>query len=52
MEDFLSPNSSEDQRSDADQSQIVWGGADVNHIQIIGGIHTPRVLASLILALF
>ena len=34
---FFSPNSSEDQRSNADQSQIIEGDADVDHNQIIGG---------------
>ena len=37
MEDFLSPNSSEDQRSDEDQSQIIGGDAGVDHTQIIRG---------------
>ena len=36
MEDFLSPNSSEGQRLDADLSQIIEGDADVDHTQIIG----------------
>ena len=40
MEDFLSPNSSEDQCSDADQSQIIGGDADVDHTQIIWGIQS------------
>ena len=34
---FFPPNSSEDQRSDAHQSQIIGGDADVDHTQIIGG---------------
>ena len=37
MEGFFSPNSSEDQRSNTDQSQIIGGDADVDHNQIIGG---------------
>ena len=48
MDDFFSPNSSEDQkaapnviqRSDANQSQIIGGDADVDHSQIIGKIYT------------
>ena len=28
------------QRSDADQSQIIWGDADVDHSQIIGGMQS------------
>ena len=40
MEDFFSPNSSEDQRSDADQSQIIGWDADADHTQIIGGIQS------------
>ena len=39
-ERLFSANSSEDQRSDADQSQIIGGDADVDHTQIIGG-YTP-----------
>ena len=47
MKDFFSPNSSEDQktapniiqRSDANQSQIIGGDADVDHSQIIGKIY-------------
>ena len=37
MEHFFSPNSSRDLRSDAHQSQIIGGDADVDHTQIIGG---------------
>ena len=40
LEDFFSPNSSEDQRSDADRSQIIGGDAVVDHTQIIGGIQS------------
>ena len=36
MEDFFSPNSSEDQPSDADQRQIIGWDAEVDHTQIIG----------------
>ena len=36
MEHFFSPNSSTDLRSDAHQSQIIGGDADVDHTQIIG----------------
>ena len=36
MEHLFSPNSSGDLRSDARQSQIIGGDADVNHSQIIG----------------
>ena len=37
MEHFFSPNSSGDLRSDAHQSQIIGGDADVDHTKIIGG---------------
>ena len=37
MEHFFSPNSGGDLRSDAHQSQIIGGDADVDHTQIIGG---------------
>ena len=37
MEHFFSPNSNGDLRSDAHQSQIIGGDADVDHTQIIGG---------------
>ena len=37
MEHFFSPNSGGDLRSDAQQSQIIGGNADVDHTQIIGG---------------
>ena len=37
MEDFFPPNSSEEQRSDADQSQMIAGDAHVDHTQFIGG---------------
>ena len=37
MEHFFSPNSGGDLRSDAHQSQIIGGYADVDHTQIIGG---------------
>ena len=57
MEHFFSPNSGGDLRSDAHQSQIFGGDADVDHTQIIGGDtdkllggyipHPPRVLAPL-----
>ena len=36
MEHFFSPNSGGDLRSDAHQSQIIGGDADVDHTQIIG----------------
>ena len=35
-------------RSDANQSQISGGDADVDHTQIIGGIYPPRVSAPLV----
>ena len=42
MGHFFSPNSSGDLRSDAHQSQIIGGDADVDHTQIIrGDISTP-----------
>ena len=37
MAHFFSPNSSGDLRSDANQSQIFGGDADVDHTQIIEG---------------
>ena len=58
MERFFSPNSGGDLHSDAHQSQIIGGDADVDHsqiiegdaVQIIGGYipHSPRVSAPLI----
>ena len=45
---FFPPNSSRHLRSDAHQSQIIGGDADVDHIQTIGGIYPPRVLAPLV----
>ena len=58
MEHFFSPNSGGDLHSDAHQSQVIGGGADVDHTQIIGGIQSnywgefippsPRVSAPLI----
>ena len=58
MEHFFSPNSGGDLRSDAHQSQIIGGYADVDHTQIIGGDtvkllwgyipHPPRVSAPLV----
>ena len=57
MEHFFPPNSSEHLRSDAHQSQIIGGDADVKHNQTIGGYsqiiggnvspHPPRVSAPL-----
>ena len=57
-ENFFSPNSDRDVRSDANQSQIIGGDADEYHNQIIGGLqsnywggyipHPPRVSASLL----
>ena len=57
MEDFFSRNSGGDLRSDAHQSQITGGDADVDHTQIIGGdtvkllgriyLPSPRVSAPL-----
>ena len=41
MEHFFSPKSSGDLCSDAHQSQIIGGDADVDHTQIIGGIYPP-----------
>ena len=50
MEHFFSPNSIGDLRSDAHQSQIIEGDADVDHtqtiggdtVQLLGGIYPPR----------
>ena len=55
MDHFFSPSSSGDLRSEAHQSQIIGGDADVDHTQIIGGdnvkllgrIYPPRVSAPL-----
>ena len=57
MEHFFSPNSSTDLRSDAHQSQIIGGDADVDYTQLFGGIQSnywggyippsPRVSAPL-----
>ena len=54
MGHFFSPNSSRHLRSDAHQSQIDWGDADVDHAQTFGGIQWnywgdifPRVSAPL-----
>ena len=51
---FFSPNSSGDLRSDADQSQIITGDADVAILKLLGeiqsnywGVLSPRVLAPL-----
>ena len=53
MEHFFFPNSSGHLRSDADQSQIIGGDADVDRTQTIGGdtvkllggyIYPPSVL--------
>ena len=43
MEHFFPPNSSGDLRSDAHQSQIIWGEADVDHTQIIGGGYSQNI---------
>ena len=51
MEHFFAPILDGDLRSDAHQSQIIGGNADVDHTQIIGGDispHPPRVLAPLV----
>ena len=40
MEDFFFPISSKDQRSDADQSQIIGVDADADHTQFIRGIQS------------
>ena len=48
MEQFFSPNSSGHLRSDAHQSQIIGGNADVRHTQTIGG-DTTKLLGSYIL---
>ena len=37
MEHFFSPNLTGDLRSNAHQSQIIGGDANVDHTQIIGG---------------
>ena len=54
MEHFFSPNSGGDLRSNAHQSQIIGGDADVDHTQIIrgysqiiGGFIPPQVSAPL-----
>ena len=41
MEHFFFSNSGGDLRSDAHQSQIIGGDANVDHTQIIGGIYPP-----------
>ena len=41
MEHIFSPNSGEDLRSDAHQSQIIGGDADEDHAQILGGDISP-----------
>ena len=40
MEHFFSPNSGGRLRSDAHQSQIIGGNANVDHTQTIGGIQS------------
>ena len=58
-EQFFSPNSSGDLRSDAHLRQIIGGDADVDHTQIIGrdtvkllgGIYPPWVSAPLFTSL-
>ena len=53
---LFSPNSRGDLLSDAHQSQIIGGDADVDHTQIVwgdtvkslGGIYPPRVSAPLV----
>ena len=59
LEDFFFLNSSEDQRSDAGQSQIIGGDTVVDHTQIIGRIQSnywgdtsPQVSAPLFTASF
>ena len=47
MEHFFSPNSSGHLRSDAHQSQIIEGDADVDHTQTIGG-DTAKLLGGYI----
>ena len=47
MEHFFPPNSRGDLRSDAHQSQIIGGDADVDHSQIIGG-YTVKLLGGYI----
>ena len=57
MEHFFFPNSGGNLRSDAHQSQIIGGDADIDHTQIIGGdtikllggIYSLRVSAPLAL---
>ena len=46
MEHFFSPNSSEHLRSDAHQSQIIGGDADVKYTQTIGG-DTAKLLGGI-----
>ena len=56
MEHFFSRNLGGDLRSDAHQSQIIRGDADIDHTQIIrggysqifGGIYPPHVSATLL----
>ena len=43
MEHFFPSNSSGDLRSNAHQSQIIWGEADVDHTQIIGGGYSQNI---------
>ena len=48
MEHFFPSNSSGDLRSDAHQSQIIWGEADVDHTQLIGGGDTVKIFGGYI----
>ena len=43
MEHFFPSNSSGDLRSDAHESQIIWGEADVDHTQIIDGGYSQNI---------
>ena len=40
IEQFFSPNSSTNLRSDAHQSQVIEGDADKDYTQIVGGIQS------------
>ena len=59
MEHLSSPNSGEDLRSNAHQSQIIGEDADEDHtkfiggdtVKLLGGIYPPRVAAPLVACL-